>query len=446
MDLQSLRAAGILPIFAAGNSGPGSGTSVSPSNNPAAFAVGATNDNDGMYAYSSRGPSSCGESSTVFPEVVAPGVGIHTADRYWSYFDATGTSLAAPHVAGGLALLLSAYPDLTAAQQENALKSSAVDLGVAGPDNDFGYGRLDLLAAYQWLNSAPPPTPTPTPDASVNLALNQPVTVSSLQDDGHNGNVAVDGDLATFWKSRKASGKNKLPSEWIEVDLGGSTSIGEVVLEWGDNYATSYSIEVSQDNAAWTTVFVTTGGNGANDTITFNPTSARYVRMDSTAWSSGSLRNWLREFEVYSAGGGPSPTPTPTPTATPPAPTATPTPTTPPGSGTTVHVGDLDGSSRSGGRNRWNATVAITVHDASEGPVVDATVNGTWSSGASGGGSCVTDATGRCSITKSNIKGNVSSVTFSVDTVSHASMQYQSSANHDPDGDSDGSTLTVLSP
>ena len=56
-DLASLRAAGILPVFAAGNYGPLTGTSSSPANNPEAFAVGATDDADVLYSYSSRGPS-----------------------------------------------------------------------------------------------------------------------------------------------------------------------------------------------------------------------------------------------------------------------------------------------------------------------------------------------------------------------------------------------------
>ena len=147
-DLQALRAAGILPVFAAGNFGPDSGTSRSPANNPAAFAVGATNDSNLIYAYSSRGPSSCGNPSTTYPDLVAPGVLIRTAGLYGTYDDATGTSVAAPHVAGGLALLLSAYPGLSDIAQEHALINGAVDLGTPGTDNDFGNGRLDLLAAY----------------------------------------------------------------------------------------------------------------------------------------------------------------------------------------------------------------------------------------------------------------------------------------------------------
>jgi subtilisin family serine protease len=105
LDIASLRAAGILPVFAAGNGGPNFETSYSPANNPSAFAVGATDNNNQLYGFSSRGPSNCGGSSGVFPELVAPGMGIRTADLYGLYWDATGTSMAAPHVAGGLALL-----------------------------------------------------------------------------------------------------------------------------------------------------------------------------------------------------------------------------------------------------------------------------------------------------------------------------------------------------
>jgi uncharacterized repeat protein (TIGR01451 family) len=151
LDLQALRAAGIVPVFAAGNSGPGDATSVSPANNPEAFAVGATDNADQIYVESAHGPSACGEPATIYPEMVAPGVDIRAADRYATYQTASGTSLAAPHVAGALALLLSAYPNLTAVQQEAALLNGAVDLGPWGPDNVYGWGRLDVLAAYNWL-------------------------------------------------------------------------------------------------------------------------------------------------------------------------------------------------------------------------------------------------------------------------------------------------------
>lgn len=164
-DLQALRAAGILPVFAAGNYGPTGSTSASPANYPEAFAVGAMNDAGQISIESSRGPSGCGEAQNIYPELTAPGVDINTTDLYNMYYSASGTSLSAPHAAGALALLLSAYPDLDANQQEAALKDSAVDLGDPGPDNVYGYGGLDVLAAYSLLSGGGPggpPLETPT--------------------------------------------------------------------------------------------------------------------------------------------------------------------------------------------------------------------------------------------------------------------------------------------
>ena len=112
----------------------------------------------------------------------------------------------------------------------------------------------------------------------------------------------------------------------------------------------------------------------------------------------------------------------------------------------TVHVGDLDGSGTEAPRGRWDATVTVTVHDSGEGAVSGALVEGAWSGGARGGGSCTTDASGQCSIVKGNLKGNVASVTFSVSNVTSGVGAYVPGDNHDPDGDSDGTSITVLAP
>lgn len=447
LDLQSLRAAGILPVFAAGNSGPTAGVNVSPANNPSAFAVGATDNSDLIYTYSGHGPSSCG--GELFPEVAAPGVDIHTADRFGLYTNATGTSIAAPHAAGGLALLLQAFPNLLAGEQEAALLSGALDLGPVGPDNDFGHGRLDLLASYQWLqDGGPGPTPTPIP-GDQNLALNKPVTVSSAEDGNHDGDQAVDGSMTTFWKAERAKGKNKLPAEWITVDLGSSQPLSQVVLEWDAYHATNYSIELSDDNNSWAVVYTTTSGDGGADSVSFGETSARFVRLYTTAWSNATLRNWLREIEVYASNSDPQPTSTPTntpaPTATPTAtpttgPTATPTTALTPDASAMMHIGSLIGTSEPDARNRWQAIVTITVHDASENPVAGATVQGSWDNSAAGSNSCVTEGSGSCTVTNGNIKGNVASVTFTVDQLSHPSFSYQLGENHN------GNTVTVFKP
>ncbi|HYZ29978.1 MAG TPA: S8 family serine peptidase, partial [Thermoleophilaceae bacterium] len=169
-DLRNLRAAGIVPVFAAGNLGPGSSTGTSPGNNPDAFAIGATDSFDQIASFSSRGPSSCGDAGpAVFPELVAPGVSIRTADLYQDWIRATGTSMAAPHAAGALALLASAYPGAAADRQASALEAGASDLGAAGADNDFGFGRLDVARALDWLRTAP--------DFSVDAA---PASVSTV--------------------------------------------------------------------------------------------------------------------------------------------------------------------------------------------------------------------------------------------------------------------------
>lgn len=109
-------------------------------------------------------------------------------------------------------------------------------------------------------------------------------------------------------------------------------------------------------------------------------------------------------------------------------------------------MGDLDGSGAAAERNRWEATVTITVHDAGEDPVQNETVEGAWSDGATGGAPCTTDASGQCSVTKGNIKGNSASVTFTVNNVSLAGSTYDAGANHDPDGDSNCTAITVAQP
>jgi hypothetical protein len=109
-------------------------------------------------------------------------------------------------------------------------------------------------------------------------------------------------------------------------------------------------------------------------------------------------------------------------------------------------VGDLDGSTSTSQGNRWNATVTITIHDSGDSPVANATVNGSWSNGANGSGSCVTNGSGQCSITRNNLRSNFSAVTFTVDSVTLAGNSYDSGANHDPDGDSDGTVIIVVQP
>jgi subtilisin family serine protease len=157
-DIEVLKAAGIALAIAAGNDGPSPLTSLSPANNPPGFAAGAVDADLTIASFSSRGPSAC--DGTVYPELVAPGVNINTADLSFGgmplYAVVSGTSYAAPHAAGALALLAEAFPSAGVAQLEAALTASAHDLGVAGEDNSYGYGLADVHAAYQLLSVAAP--------------------------------------------------------------------------------------------------------------------------------------------------------------------------------------------------------------------------------------------------------------------------------------------------
>lgn len=145
-DIQALINAGIFPIFSAGNDGPEAGTVGSPGSLDVAFAVGATDINDDVAIFSSRGPSPWG---TTKPEVSAPGHAVRSALPGGTYGNLSGTSMAAPHVSGLVALMLQAKPSIGSNVNSIAetLKSTAVALDAAPPSNSYGWGRVDAYNA-----------------------------------------------------------------------------------------------------------------------------------------------------------------------------------------------------------------------------------------------------------------------------------------------------------
>jgi hypothetical protein len=186
-DIQVLKAAGIAVVFSAGNRGTlGSGSSTSPANNPEAFAIGAVDDTLSIAPFSSRGPSAC--DGSLFPELVAPGDQLLTADLSGGgqptiYFPAAGTSFAAPHVSGAMALLLSAFPAAGVPHLESALIKTAQDLGVPNADNDYGYGLIDVVAAYNHLLGCPPGGPDSDGDGIPDACDNCVSTANPSQKD-----------------------------------------------------------------------------------------------------------------------------------------------------------------------------------------------------------------------------------------------------------------------
>jgi bacillopeptidase F len=154
-DVRTLKASGMAVVFPAGNEGPSPETSLSPANYPESLAVGAVDEGLVVAAFSSRGPSAC--DGALYPHLVAPGVAVRTADLTFgglipdSYAYVSGASFAAPQAAGALALLAGAFPEAQVSGLEQALKDSAADLGPSGPENDYGFGLVDVAAAYELL-------------------------------------------------------------------------------------------------------------------------------------------------------------------------------------------------------------------------------------------------------------------------------------------------------
>ncbi len=144
-DILALQSAGIVPVFAAGNAGPFGGTVGAPASYANSLAVGASDELDEVAWFSARGPSPLTDLPK--PHVVAPGARILSTFPGGRYAYASGTSMATPHVAGAVALLLAADPGLTEAEIWQRLAETAVPLSPTPPDNHSGWGRLDAYAA-----------------------------------------------------------------------------------------------------------------------------------------------------------------------------------------------------------------------------------------------------------------------------------------------------------
>ncbi|MEP6568739.1 MAG: S8 family serine peptidase [Acidobacteriota bacterium] len=168
--VNNTQAAGIFVVVSAGNAGPGCSTVADPpAIYTASFSVGAFDINNTLASFSSRGPSTFYSPNLLKPNLSAPGVNVRSSTRTSaiSFGNLSGTSMAGPHVAGVVALLWSARPSLSRniALTKTILQNTANPAVAVSPaqtcggttstqipNNSFGYGRIDALAAY---NAAP---------------------------------------------------------------------------------------------------------------------------------------------------------------------------------------------------------------------------------------------------------------------------------------------------
>lgn len=147
--LNRMRAMNVLPVFAAGNSGPREGTISTPGACPDALTVGATNTRDQIASFSSKGPAKWQTVTLQKPDISAPGVDTISSMPRGRYSPMSGTSMAAPHVTGAIALMKQANPLLNHQQLTDLAIASSVDFGAPGIDPAFGQGRLDVKKAVQ---------------------------------------------------------------------------------------------------------------------------------------------------------------------------------------------------------------------------------------------------------------------------------------------------------
>jgi subtilisin family serine protease len=190
--INNTQAAGIFVVVSAGNSGPSCSTvNEPPSIYSEAFSVGGYNISNQLASFSSRGPATYYDPDLLKPNLSAPGVSVRStlssSDIVYGNF--SGTSMAVPHVAGVVALLWSGRPHLVRdVAATKAILQNTANPGVTVtasapfcggtpptqiPNNYFGYGRVDALAAF---NASATPTPTPTPPTVLaNVSARLPV-------------------------------------------------------------------------------------------------------------------------------------------------------------------------------------------------------------------------------------------------------------------------------
>ena len=153
----------ILPVFAIGNYGPAPNATAAPGNYPVCIGAGATDSLDVIASFSSRGPAPDSSPwnnpqywyrpdwNLTKPDIVAPGVSVRSAYYGNNYNIMNGTNISAPHIAGAVAILCGANPNLTITEIYNILLDNADRPSQGGPypNNNYGWGRLNIWRALQ---------------------------------------------------------------------------------------------------------------------------------------------------------------------------------------------------------------------------------------------------------------------------------------------------------
>ena len=284
--VDNLRAAGILVVVSAGNSGSGCSSVIDP---PAiyasSFSVGNTTSAvpDGISASSSRGPVTIDGSNRLKPDVSAPGSSVRSSIRNSSYGTFSGTSMAGPHVAAVAALIMSARPDLRGnppvleqilrdtAVQRTSTQNCGAYAGANVPNAVFGWGRVDALNAVQRIvgPNTPPGVTAPATTVLVEdvASADLPVPVSDAET-----------PAATLQLSATSTNPALVPGSALVLGGSGATRSVRVVPAADQHGSATVTLTVLDSNYASASASFTVQVQPVNDAPAFslasNPTHA----------------------------------------------------------------------------------------------------------------------------------------------------------------------------
>jgi subtilisin len=478
--VENAAAAGLLMVAASGNTVTITelffGCAVTyPGAYPQVLSTTFTNPNDALTGYSCTGPE---------VDFAAPGDQIFSPVPVGScllcspngYAPESGTSMASPHVAGTVALLLNAgitdqgQPGLFDDVRNRLCSTASQGWGVQTGFGDgtpilpsdpryapyFGCGVVNAQNAVLGPNPPANQPPVANPDTASTLqdtAVNVAVLANDTDPDGDTLSLASVGNAAHGATSANPDGTiHYVPASgfsgsdafsYVVSDGHGGTATGDVSVTVTHVNRPPVAANDSATTAAGSAITISVLANDsdpdgdplsvgsvsvpahgtavANGTVTYTP-SAGYSGSDAFGYtaSDGSAASNIATVSI-------------TVTAPPPPPN-------------TFRVGDLDRSATASGK-QWTAKVTVYIETSANAALSGVIVTGTWSNGSSGTSSCTTTSSGRCTIQKTKLsRATVGSVTFTVTGATKAGWTYAAAANHDPDGDSNGSTIDVLRP
>jgi serine protease AprX len=425
-------AGGKIVVAAAGNAGDTPDTMASPGAASDVIAVGAasswsaatsaTNHSEGIFLapFSSRGgPTFAADPK---PDIVSPGVNVIAAKANTAagYVANNGTSMATPFTAGSVALALDAWTGTapTPAEMQDAIETTAEDFGPAGKDPDWGAGLIDVLALTSLASGTTGENAFP---AHVHLSGSVPDSGEwthefTLGEDDLGvpiaASIILDGSCEDFLGFGCLFGWSPdidaeiYDPDGVLIDLSVCAAI-----EGGDPYPGPCAI-------------------GRQETLHAMPTIAGtyLIRIFPFDGDPNFGLGGAFEMDLSTGPAGDGTTPPPPPPPPPPS----------------MHVGDLDDTSIILSSTKWRARAQIRVHDGEHVGLAGAVVRGRF--GPNGTiVSCTTGTAGACTL-KRDLKRTRLSIQFVVISVSKSTYTYLAANNHDPDGDSNGTTIVVTRP